>query len=128
MVRKTTLITAVRTGDCLIRRKRRIGEKPFVLVFIKVGDMILILLLTNTALTAVATYELTPASEFVDGKTAVVGTSVTVGHGGGVFQLIDLVNGKHGGRALTGKPPMGLPKQAPQAPLRLTEQQKASTE
>ena len=37
--------------------------------------MILILLLTNTALTAVTAYELTPASEFVDGKTTVIGTS-----------------------------------------------------
>ena len=59
--------------------------------------MILILLLTNTALTAVTAYELTPASEFVDGKTTVIGTSVAVGHGGGIFQLVDLVNGKHGG-------------------------------
>ena len=59
--------------------------------------MILILLLTNTTFTAVAAYELTPAGEFVDGKTTVVGTSVAVGHGGGIFQLIDLVNGKHGG-------------------------------
>ena len=58
--------------------------------------MILILLLTNTALTAVTAYELTPASEFVDGKTAVIGTSVAVGHGGGIFQLVDLSNGKHG--------------------------------
>ena len=57
--------------------------------------MILILLLTNTTLTAVAAYELTPAGEFVDGKTTVIGTSVAVGHGGSVFQLIDLGNGKH---------------------------------
>ena len=43
--------------------------------------MILILLLANTTLTAVAAYELTPAGEFVDGKTTVIGTSVAVGHG-----------------------------------------------
>ena len=59
--------------------------------------MILILFLTNTALTAVAAYKLTPAGEFVDGKTTVIGTSVAVGHGCGVFQLVDLFNGKHGG-------------------------------
>ena len=47
--------------------------------------MILILLLTNTTLAAVAAYELTPAGEFVDGKTTVIGTSVAVGHGGSVF-------------------------------------------
>ena len=58
--------------------------------------MILILLLTNTALTAVAAYKLTSTGEFVDGKTTVIGTSVAVGHGGSVFQLIDLFNGKHG--------------------------------
>ena len=58
--------------------------------------MILILLLTNATLTAVAAYKLTPAGEFVDGKTTVIGTSVAVGHGGSVFQLIDLGNGKHG--------------------------------
>ena len=50
--------------------------------------MILILLLTNTALTAVTAYELTPASEFVDGKTTVIGTSVAVGHGGGIFPQV----------------------------------------
>ena len=82
--------------DCFLRRKRLIGEKPFVLVFIKVWDMVLVLFFTNTALTAVTAYKLTSAGEFVDGKTTVVGTSVTVGHRCCVFQLIDLFNGEHG--------------------------------
>ena len=37
--------------------------------------MIFVLFLTDTALTAVTGYILTAAGEFVDGQTAVVGTS-----------------------------------------------------
>ena len=83
----------------LLRGKWLVGEQTLVLIFIKVRDMILVLLFADTALAAVSAYKLAAACEFVDGKTAVVGTSVAVGHGGGVFQLIDLVNGKHGGLA-----------------------------
>ena len=59
--------------------------------------MILILLLTNTALTAVTAYKTTSAGEFVDRQTAVVGTSAAVRHRCCIFQFIDLVNGKHCG-------------------------------
>ena len=58
--------------------------------------MILVLLLADTSLAAVSTDELTAAGKFIDGQTAVIGTSAAVCHRCCIFQLIDLVNGKHG--------------------------------
>ena len=40
--------------------------------------MIFVLFLTDTAFTAVTAYILAAAGEFVDGQTAVIGTSTTV--------------------------------------------------
>ena len=80
-----------------LRGKRLIGEQTLVFIFVKVRNVILVLLFTDTALAAVSAYKLASSCEFVDGETAAVGTSVAVSHGGCVFQLIDLVNRKHGG-------------------------------
>ena len=57
--------------------------------------MILVFLFADTSLTAVSTDELTAAGKFIDGQTAVIGTSAAVCHRCCIFQLIDLVNGKH---------------------------------
>ena len=59
--------------------------------------MVFVLFFADPTLAAVTAYELTSAAEFVDGKTAVIGTSMAVGHSCGIFQFIDLLNGKHGG-------------------------------
>ena len=59
--------------------------------------MIFVLFFTDTTFTAVTADILAAAGEFVDGQTAVVGTSTAVCHCGCVFQFIDLVNGEHGG-------------------------------
>ena len=59
--------------------------------------MILVLFLSKSALTAVSADVFTATGEFVDGQTAVVGTSAAVCHGGGVLEAVDLIDGKHGG-------------------------------
>ena len=57
-----------------------IGEDPFVFIFIKVWNVVLVLFFADTTFTAVAADELTAAGEFVDSKSAVVGTALAVGH------------------------------------------------
>ena len=49
----------------------------------------------DTAFATVAADILASAGETVDGEAALVGTAFTFGHGGGVFQSIDAVNGEH---------------------------------
>ena len=77
---------------------RKVARRKNSLIFIveKVRDMILVLFFSKSALTAVSTDIFAAAGEFVDGQTAVVGTSAAVRHGGGVLQAVDLINGKHG--------------------------------
>ena len=93
---QNTWDTNLSTGS-LICGKRFIGKNPFIFVIEKVWDMILVLFLSKSALTAVSTDVFTAAGEFVDGQTTVVGTSAAVCHGGGVLEAIDLIDGKHGG-------------------------------
>ncbi|MEI3411986.1 MAG: hypothetical protein V8Q57_01225 [Blautia sp.] len=59
-----------------------IGEEVVIFVFIKVRDMFLIFFFSDTAFTPVTAYKLAAAGEAVDGKPAIVGTAVTVGHSG----------------------------------------------
>ena len=80
----------------LVRGQRLITEDPLVLVFIKVRDIVLVAFLADTALAAVAGDELAAAGKAVDGKTAVVGTALALGHGCRKFQIVDLVDRKHG--------------------------------
>ena len=84
------------SSDCLIRRKRLVGKQPFIFVLVKIGYVIFVFLFADSPLAAVAADKLAAAGEFVDGQTAVVGTSSAVGHGGGIFQGVDLVNREHG--------------------------------
>ena len=56
-----------------------------------------ILLTADTTFTAVAGDELTAAGEFVDGQTAVVGTTLTFRHAGLQLQIADLLVIQHGG-------------------------------
>ena len=84
------------SSDCLIRRKRLIGKQPFIFVLVKIGYVIFVFLFADSPLAAVAADKLAAAGEFVDGQTAVVGTSAAVGHGGGIFQGVDLVDREHG--------------------------------
>ena len=93
---QNTWDTNLSTGS-LICGKRFIGKNPFIFVIEKVRDMILVLFLSKSALTAVSTDVFTAAGEFVDGQTTVVGTSAAVCHGGGVLEAVDLIDGKHGG-------------------------------
>ena len=83
--------------DSLVRRQGLVAEDPLVLVFVQVRDMILVALLADAALAAVAGDELAAAGEAVDGQAAVVGAALALSHGGGEFQAVDLVDGKHGG-------------------------------
>ena len=93
---QNTWDTNLSTGS-LICGKRFIGKNPFIFVIEKVRDMILVLFLSKSALTAVSADVFTAAGEFVDGQTTVVGTSAAVCHGGGVLEAVDLIDGKHGG-------------------------------
>ena len=83
------------TSGCLISSKRCVGENTFIFIFIKIRNMIFVLFLANTTLTAVTAYILAAAGEFVDSQTAVIGTSTTVCHRSCIFQLVDLINGEH---------------------------------
>ena len=84
------------SSGCLVRRKRFVGKDPLIFIVKKVRDMILVLLFSKAAFAAVSADVFTSAGEFVDGQTAVVGTSAAVCHGGSVLQAVDLIDGKHG--------------------------------
>ena len=92
---QNTRDTDLSTG-CLVCGKWLIGKNSLIFIVEKVRDMILVLFFSKSTLTAVSTDIFTAAGEFVDGQTAVVGTSAAVRHGGGVLQAVDLINGKHG--------------------------------
>ena len=83
-------------SGCFVSSERFVGENTFIFIFVKVRNMIFVLFFADTTFTAVTADILAAAGELVDGQTAVVGTSTAVGHGGCVFQFIDLVNGEHG--------------------------------
>ena len=84
------------TADSLIGIKGCITEDLFVFVIKQVRYIFFIFLLSDTAFATITADILTAAGETVDGQTAAVGTSLTVCHAGGVFQIIDLVDGEHG--------------------------------
>src|SRR5699024_4067238 len=71
------------------------GEKLLVFIVEQVRNIVLVLLLADTALAAVAADVLASAGETVDDQTAVVGTSLAVCHGGGVLERVDLLDRKH---------------------------------
>ena len=79
-----------------VQRQGLIAEDPLVFIFKQIRDMIFVLLFSDAALAAVAADILPAAAETVDGQTAAVGTALAVGHTGGIFQRIDLVDGEHG--------------------------------
>ena len=78
-------------------RDRLIGEEPLIFVSEQVWSRIFLFLFAQTTLTAVAGNIAAAVGEFVDGQTAVVGTSVTFGHGSGILQFFHLLFGEHGG-------------------------------
>ena len=84
------------TADSLIGIKRCVTEDFFVFIIKQVRDIFFIFLFSDTTLTAVTADILTTTGETVDSQTAAVGTSLTVCHAGGVFQIIDFVDGEHG--------------------------------
>ena len=59
--------------------------------------MSLFFFFSDTTLAAVAGDIAAAAGEFIDGQTAVVRTAVALGHGGGELQVVDFVDGEHGG-------------------------------
>ena len=93
---QNTRDTDLSTG-CLVCGKWLVGKNSLIFIVEKVRDMILVLFFSKSTLTAVSTDIFTAAGEFVDGQTAVVGTSAAVCHGGGVLEAVDLIDGKHGG-------------------------------
>ena len=84
----------------LVLCQRRVAKDPLVLVVIEVWQMVLVLLLADTALAAVAGDVLPAAGEMVDRQAARIGASVAVGHGCGILEFIDFFNGKHGSGAV----------------------------
>ena len=52
---------------------------------------------SDTTLTAVSGHKLTSPGKTVDGQAALVGTAFAFCHGGRELQMIDLVDGEHGG-------------------------------
>ena len=84
------------TADSLIGIKGCVTEDLFVFVIKQVRYIFFIFLLSDTAFATITADILTTAGKTVDGQTAAVGTSLTVCHAGGVFQIIDLVDGEHG--------------------------------
>ena len=83
------------SAHCLVRGEGLVGEKLLVFIVEQVRNIVLVLLLADTALAAVAADVLASAGETVDGQTAVVGTSLAVCHGGGVLERVDLLDRKH---------------------------------
>ena len=77
--------------------KRFIIENPVQFIFKQVRDVFFIFFLAQGALTAVAGDKLAVAGEPVNGQQAVVGTSAAPGQFGGELQMVDLVDGEHGG-------------------------------
>ena len=65
------------------------------LVFEQIGHLAGILLTADTAFTAVAGDILSAAGKTVDGKTAGVGTALTLCHAGLIFQVQELLIGEH---------------------------------
>ena len=66
------------------------------LVFEQVGDIVGVLRFAQTAFAAVTGDVFTPAGKVVDSETAGIGTATALRHGGGEFQMLDLVKAKHG--------------------------------
>ena len=84
------------TGS-LICGKWLIGKEPLIFVIEKVRDMILVLFLSKTALTAVSADVLTAAGEFVDGQDGSCWYirwqfAMEVVY----CEAVDLIDGKHG--------------------------------
>ena len=67
---------------CFVFGKRLVIKISFKLVFKKIGDIVLVLLLSDTALAAVARNVLASAGKSVDGKTAGVCTALALSHAG----------------------------------------------
>ena len=61
--------------DALSAVRGVVGKNTFIFVFKKIWNMIFVLFFTDTTFTAVTADILAAAGEFVDGQTAVVGTS-----------------------------------------------------
>ena len=71
-------------------------EHTLIFIFKQIRDLLFVFLFAQCFFAAVSGYVTTVAGEFVDGQQTVVGTSATAGKLGVVFQVDDLINGKHG--------------------------------
>ena len=83
------------TSGSLIGIQRRIGEEPLKLIFKKVRYIVCIFLSADTALTAVAGDELSATGKLIDGKSAVVGATLTLCHTGFILEGAEFFVGKH---------------------------------
>ena len=76
--------------------QRLIREQPFIFPGKQIWSRILFFLPAKAPLTAVAGDITSAPGEFIDGQTAVVGTSAAFGHGSGKRQFLHLCFGQHG--------------------------------
>ena len=65
---------------------------------------VIVFLLSNAALAAVAGNILTAAGKFVNGKATVVGTALAFSHAGFKLQIYNVIKGKHGSFVAFRKP------------------------
>ena len=85
------------TSYCFICLQWFAVKQKLVLIFEQVRDFLFISLFSDTTLTAVSGHKLTSPGKTVDGQAALVGTAFAFCHGGRELQMIDLVDGEHGG-------------------------------